>query len=273
MNGAAMQTDVALTIAGRFAAIATVTAVTLAGSRTVAATDSISDYDLYVYTTAEIDPEVRHEIACGFADRLEIDNRFWEPGDEWVDSTTGLHVDLMYRSPEWIEAQLARVLEQHEASVGYSTCFWANVRASRVLFDRDGWFAALQARADVPYPEPLRRAIVAKNWPILRNTHSSYVYQLSSAVVRKDRVSVNHRVAALLASYFDILFAVNRLPHPGEKRLVPYAQRHCMRLPDGMAPQLEAVLTAAGGDAAELLPAVHALLDSLEAVLREEGLV
>jgi len=265
--------DVAAAIAERFAALDSVTAVTLAGSRTVATTDASSDYDLYVYTTAEIDPELRHELALAFADCLEIDNRFWEPGDEWQDSATGLHVDIMYRSPEWIEAQLTRVLEQYEASVGYSTCFWYNVRVSRILFDREGWFGNLQVRADVPYPEELRRAIVAKNWPILRNTFSSYVYQLTSAVARNDRVSINHRIAALLASYFDILCAVNRLPHPGEKRLVQFARRHCTRLPEGMSAQLDAVLTAAGGNGDAVLPSVHALLNGLETLLREDGLV
>lgn len=265
--------DVALAIAERFAALAPVTAVTLAGSRTADTTDASSDYDLYVYATMEIVPEVRRELALAFADRLEIDNRFWEPGDEWQDSTTGLHVDIMYRSPEWIEAQLTRVLEQHEASVGYSTCFWYNVRVSRILFDREGWFRSLQERVDVSYPEGLRRAIVAKNWPILRDTHSSYVYQLGSAVARNDRVSINHRTAALLASYFDILCAVNRLPHPGEKRLAQFVQRYCTKLPEEMAVQLDAVLTAAGGDGGAVLASVHALLDGLEALLRREDLV
>ncbi|MBN1919845.1 MAG: DUF4037 domain-containing protein [Anaerolineae bacterium] len=247
-------------------------AVTLAGSRTAELTDASSDYDLYVYSTAEIVPAVRRELALNFADRLEIDNRFWEPGDEWQDSVTGLHVDIMYRLPEWIEAQLTRVLEHHEASVGYSTCFWYNVRVSRILFDREGWFRNLQVRAEAPYPEILRRAIVAKNWPILRNTHSSYVYQLTSAVARNDRVSINHRIAALLASYFDILCAVNRLPHPGEKRLVQFVQRHCTKLPEEMSAQLDAVLTAAGGDGGAVLASVHALLDGLEALLHKEGL-
>lgn len=264
--------DLAAAIADRFAALPSVMAVTLAGSRAAVA-DPHSDYDLYIYTLSEIDLAARRDIGLAFADCLELDNRFWEPGDEWRDSTTGLHVDIMYRSPAWIEAQLVRVLEQHQPSVGYSTCFWHNVRACRILFDRAGWFAALQARAAIPYPEPLRRAIVAHNWPILRQTHSSYVYQLTSAIARGDRVSINHRVAALLASYFDILFAVNRLPHPGEKRLAAFAAQHCSHLPEGCLAQLDAVLTAAGGDGSAVLPAVHALLDGLESLLRAESLV
>ena len=54
-------------------------------------------------------------------------------------------------------------------------------------------------------------------------------------MARGDLVSLNYRVAALLASTFDILFALNRLPHPGEKRLLAFATQHCPLRPAGMA--------------------------------------
>ena len=47
---------------------------------------------------------------------------------------------------------------------------------------------------------------------------------------------------ALVASYFDILFAFNRMSHPGEKRLIEQAARLCPRLPRNMAAQMESVL-------------------------------
>ena len=262
------------TIAARFGALPGVAAVALGGSRTGGEADARSDVDLYVYATAEIPLGARAEIAGPGASRLVLDHRFWEPGDTWVDTASGIEVDVMYRTPVWIEDELERVLARHEASVGYSTALWHNALASVPLHDPEGWFAGLQARANRPYPEPLRRAIVAKNHPILRDVSFSYLRQIELAVARGDSVSVQHRLAALLASYFDVLFAINRLPHPGEKRLVQHAQARCALVPPGMARRLDDVLTlapAAPKAAGLLVPAIRRLLDGLDALLAEEG--
>jgi hypothetical protein len=180
----------------------------------------------------------------------------------------------MYRSPAWIEAQLDRVLLRHQASVGYSTCLVHNVLHSQPLYDRDGWFAGLQAKAAQPYPEPLRRAIVAKNHPVLRSTLSSYVHQIALALAREDHVSVNHRISALLASYFDILFAVNRLPHPGEKRLVAYVSANCAQRPPHFQTQVnELLLAVAPAGRTDVFDKVNDLLDGLDDLLVAEGLI
>ena len=221
---------VAEQLARKFASLPQVEAVALAGSRTTDFPDSDSDVDLYIYVTEDIPLEARREIARG-AERAEIGNTTWEPGDEWVDGETGTRVDVMYRHVGWIEEQLDRVLVRHEASVGYSTCFWYNVLHSKPLFDHTGWFAAVQWSAQVKYPEELKQNIIGKNLRLLRSTQSSYLHQIELALKRNDPVSVNHRVAALLASYFDVLFAVNELPHPGEKRLLQYAAKCTKRPP------------------------------------------
>lgn len=260
-------------IAAAYAALPQVVAVALAGSQTTGSADPDSDLDIYVYLHADLPVSVRAAVAAARAVRAEVDNQFWEPGDEWIEVATGRAIDVMFRSTAWIEAQIERVLHRHEASVGYSTCFWHNLASSQALFDRDGWFYALQQRAARPYPEPLRRAIIAKNHPILRRTISSYAHQLERAFGRGDLVSVNHRIAALLASYFDILFAVNRLPHPGEKRLVALAQERCTRLPPAMPAQMAALLAAANTGAPATLAGVHALLDGLDRLLVAEGLL
>ena len=261
-------------IAGHFAGLPYVQAVVLSGSRTSRVDDGHSDFDIYVYTQQVVPPAWRMELARPHGSHIAIDNHYWEAGDDWIDTRTGREVDIMYRSPEWIEEQLDRVLVHCEASTGYSTCFWYNVLNSQILYDRAGWFGTLQERVNQPYPEALRRAIVAKNHPILRKTNSSYMQQLELAVERRDLVSINHRVAALLASTFDLLFAVNGQPHPGEKRLIAYAEKLCPKRPPGLAQQIEAVIVASAlPGQPELLTCANTLLDSLDALLLAEGLI
>jgi predicted nucleotidyltransferase len=247
-------------LARRFAELPFVKAVVLAGSRGGGTSDPESDFDIYVYASAEVPAEFRRVL---LGDGAEIDNRFWEPGDEASDLAAGLKLDIMYRSPEWIEDQLDRVLVRHEASIGYTTCFWFNVLHSESLFDRGGWFEQLRDRAHVAYPDELRRAVIAKNWPILRRNQSSYRRQIELALQRGDEVSVQHRVTALLASFFDVWFALEREPHPGEKRLLT-------QLPEQWASLVRGVLNAEGS---MLLKNIDGLMDPLDARLREEGLL
>jgi hypothetical protein len=231
----------ATAIADKFGALPEVVAVALAGSRTSGASNDGSDYDFYVYVQQEIPVEIREKIAREFSDRIEINNQFWEPGDEWIDASSGCGVDVMYRTPQWIEQQIDRVLVHHQASVGYTTCFWWNVLTSAPLYDEKGWFKQLQEKANQPYPEPLKKAIIAKNYPILRRTISSYTHQLELAIHRHDWVSIIHRTAALFASYFDIVFAINSVPHPGEKRLVEWVNKLCSKVPEGMEEQIQGI--------------------------------
>jgi predicted nucleotidyltransferase len=261
-------------VAAAFANLPGVVAVALAGSGVTEATDEQSDIDLYVYAGAPIAMADRIAIATSFATRVEVGNDFWEPGDEWIDTQTGRHVDVMYRTPDWIEEQLERVLVRHEASLGYSTCFWHNVLHSTPLFDRSGWYHELQTTAARPYPQELRRAIIARNHPILRQTFSSYLAQIERAVRRGDSLSIQHRVTALLASYFDVLFALNELPHPGEKRLLQFATTRCTKTPPDMETQINALLEIAARPATPaVVTHLGALLVGLDELLANEGLV
>jgi predicted nucleotidyltransferase len=266
-----MASGVAEEVAGRVAAACAaldgVVAVALGGSRATGAAGEGSDVDLYVYADAE-PPLAARAAVVGRSPRAELGNRAFEPGDEWLDAATGVHVDVMFRTPRGIEEELDRVLVRHEPRTGYSTALWHGVRTSRALVDPTGWYASLKARAAAPYPEPLARAVVARNLPLLRRGLSSYVRQLEKAVQRGDAVSVNHRSAAFLASAFDVLFAVNRETHPGEKRLVELAVARCPRRP----PRLEAdvaALLAAGP--AEVVARADALAASIEDLAAAEG--
>jgi hypothetical protein len=256
----------------QFGQLPQVEAVALGGSRASEVSDARSDIDLYVYHREPISVEFRRQIASP-ARHAEIGNEFWEPGDEWIDAETGISVDVMFRQVRWIEDRLDSVLKRHVAAIGYSTCFCYNVLHSQVLFDRTGWFAELQKTAEQPYPLELKRAIIAKNYPILRRNMSSYVHQIELAIERKDFFSVHHRTTALLASYFDILFALNEQLHPGEKRLVQRALQTCQKLPENFPQSVDELLALLPRRDQQILGRVSALLDGLEALLKQEELL
>ena len=265
--------NLARRVAGLFAELPQVEAVALSGSLGGNLVDVTSDIDLYVYTQADIPLDVRETIVelSGGATRANVGLNFWGPGDEWFEAASGIEVDIIYFDARWVEDQVRRVMQAHQPSLGYSTCFAFTVNHSQVFFDPQDWFAGLQAISRQPYPEPLWENIIRHNHPVLRKIIPSYFFQLEKAVKRGDLVSVNHRLAGLLASYFDILFALNRQLHPGEKRLVQRAVANCMQLPANMETEIATVLKASALAEAEFLEQVNALLDHLDALLWKEG--
>lgn len=264
--------DLARRIADLFSTFPAVEAIALAGSQAAGAVDRDSDIDLYVYTTSVIPLGARiAAVETLGATRSDLNLQFWDLGDEWYDAETGIEVDVIYWDTSWIEGQLDRVLVQHQASTGYSTCFWHTIRNSCILYDRHNWLHRLKESCLMPFPEPLRHEIIAKNHPVLRRVIPSYLHQIEKAIRRGDAVSVNHRVAALLASYFDVLFALNRLPHPGEKQLLKTASERCAKVPKDMIHQVECVLGAVSGADQRLVARIEELLDGLDRLLLEEG--
>jgi len=269
------QTPLALAcqLASLFADLPQVEAVALGGSQVGDSPDAMSDIDLYVYTRASIPLAARQSIVdqSGGASQANLGLTFWGPGDEWFNAQSGIEVDLVYFDTRWMEDQINQVLHDHQASLGYSTCFWYTIQHAQVLHDPGGWFQSLQEQCQGSYPEALRHNIIAFNHPVLRNIIPSYTYQITKAIKRRDRVSINHRLASLLASYFDVIFAINRTPHPGEKRLVSTALAHCEKLPVDMAPDIAAVLQAAANPDPNLIALLTRLLDRLDQLLLEEG--
>lgn len=200
------------------AALPAVECVMLGGSRANGRCDAGSDYDIYVYLSTPLPVDMRKTALAPWCGAMEWDNRYWEAEDDG-ELADGSEIELIYRSFDFIAATLDSVLIDHQAGTGYTTCFWANVGESRILFDRTGRGSALRERCRIPYPEALKHAIVRKNYPLLWQARPAYGRQIAKALARGDAVSVNHRIAALLASWFDIVFAVNEKPFPGEKRL------------------------------------------------------
>jgi Domain of unknown function (DUF4037) len=267
--------ELAKQVADHFASLQQVEAVALGGSlgSGPGTSDRDSDLDLYVYSRADIPLDARSSIVeqTGGATQANLNLNYWGQGDEWLNAATGIEIDIVYVDASWMEGQITRVVEEHQANLGYTTCFWHTIRHSFVFSDPRGWFGKLHQKCEVPYPETLRRNIVAFNRPVLRGIIPSYANQISKAVKRQDLVSINHRLAALFASYFDVLFALNRQLHPGEKRLVEFALNNCGFLPENMETDIASTLLMASADVSRLPDCLSRLLDNLDRLLADEG--
>lgn len=240
-----------------------VVAIALGGSRASQQADNTSDYDVYVFMTSPVSHETRRNFALQFDPNPEIGNSWWGDEDAW--QAESVDYDVSFWDAKTFEDNLHRIIERHQPSLGYSTSFWFTVRNALPLFDRNGWLAWLKTLAETPYPDELRNAIITLNAPVLRTAHASYRHQIEIAVERDDPVSVNHRVAALLASVFDILFALNRTLHPGEKRQLAWLASLGDAVPATVEHDIRELLVAAGHPAlVHVMSAVDALCDDIE---------
>lgn len=116
---------------------------------------------------------------------------------------------------------------------------WHNLRTCKVIYDKDGRLEKTKKRFDVSYPEQLRKSIIDRNMKLLHGTMPSYDGQIAKAVKRGDIVSINHRTTAFMESYFDVIFALNELTHPGEKRQIELCNKWCNILPNNFEENLE----------------------------------
>lgn len=243
-----------------------VEAMALGGSRSGAHYDEKSDYDLYVYVTDPIPEEIRRPILEECCSYLEIGNHFWEYEDNCT-LKNGIDIDILWRDLDEFAAGVANVVEGFQASNCYTTCMWHNLRTCKILFDRDGRLTAAKKRFDVPYPEELKRNIIGRSMKLLRGTMPAFDGQITKAVRRGDRVSVNHRVTEFLASYFDVLFALNGQTHPGEKRLIQLSKACCSLLPVDFEENLNSLFDHMGSEIREVPGDVARIVEELEKLL------
>lgn len=253
-----------------FAGLAEVEAIALGGSRAGADYDERSDYDLYIYCTSTPDKIVRTQILEKYCKYMEVENTFWELEDDCT-LNNGIDIDILYRNIADFSQMLHSVVEEYTAYNGYTTCMWHNLLHSRILYDRNGMLSRLRSRYEVPYPDELRRSIIHKNLRLLTGNLPSYDLQIKKAVSRKDMVSINHRTAAFLESYFDIIFALNKMTHPGEKRMVQYAKRYAKILPADFEDNLNELLQNLFVDSERAVQTLGKMIAELKNVIKTEA--
>lgn len=207
-----------------------VEAIALGGSRATGRNDETSDYDVYIYVNKPIEENVRRNILSQFCKYMEISNTFWELEDD-VTLKDNIDMDIIYRNFDDFKNIIESVVEHHVAYNGYTTCMWHNLITSKIVFDKTGRLTKLKERYSISYPKQLKENIIRKNLSLLSGMLPSFDKQIKKAEDRNDLVSVNHRVTEFLASYFDIIFALNEMTHPGEKRMQSICSSECKILP------------------------------------------
>lgn len=250
-----------------FAELSEVEAIVLGGSRAGVNYDEKSDYDLYIYCKGIPHESVRKSILEKCCQYMEIGNDFWELEDDCT-LKDGTDIDILYRNIKDFSQTIRSVVEEHTAYNGYTTCMWHNLLHSKILYDKNGELESLQNKYRVPYPDQLRNNIICKNLRLLTGNLPSYDIQIKKALARKDMISINHRTAAFLESYFDIIFALNKLTHPGEKRMVSYAKEQAENLPANFEENLDKLFENLFTDSDMALQVLQEMINELEKIIK-----
>lgn len=220
-----------------------VQAIAVGGSSAAQTCDKNSDIDVYVFVTQDIPVAKRKEIIQKCSTNFEVGGEYFGSGDEFLVDDLNVQLDLMYWNVDWFNSVIENVWEKHYPSNGYTTCFLYTLKNFQILYDKNGWLNNLKQKINTPYPQTLKRNIIERNMNLLKDKpFASYYEQIEKAFKRGDIVSVNHRISAFLASYFDIIFARNELLHPGEKRLVKFAKDNCKILPADFEPNVKTLI-------------------------------
>jgi hypothetical protein len=250
-------------IANAFGAIEGVEAVAWCGSSALGTADIYSDFDLYVYTRALVPVAARETVIARRAAEYQLANTFWELEDEWIESG-GRRFNSMHRDCGYSTDEIEERLDRHVAQLGYTTAYCFSIANGLILYDPRDWLGAVQIRLQEAFPEQLTRSIIAKNRPVLGGgMQSCYLVQLKAAIARGDLISLTHRIAVWIASYTDILFAVNGRYHPGEKRLLTYMS-DLPSLPEAALDDIPKLCTLAGSLSASIVEHISLMLKRLD---------
>ncbi len=252
-------------IINEYKAFSQVRAIAFGGSGAAKTYDKMSDIDTYVFVEHDIPVSERENIVKKYSTKYEVGGEYFGSGDEFFADKLGQQLDVMFWNTEWFENTIKNVWEKHYPSNGYTTCFLYTLKNFDIKYDPKGWLKNLQSKIDSPYPKELQDNIIKRNMMLMKDKpFASYYEQIEKAVKRNDENSVNHRVSAFMASYFDVLFAKNELLHPGEKRLVNFALKNCGILPGGFEENISKLYDAQSAKKLEIL---GVMVESLRKIL------
>lgn len=226
-----------------------VRAIAVGGSSSANTSDKMSDIDIYVFVEHDIPVPERENLVKKYSSKYETGGEYFGSGDEYFVDKLEKQLDVMFWNTDWFESVIKNVWEKYYPSNGYTTCFLYTLKNFDIKYDNEGWLKNLQEKLNSPYPKELRENIIQRNMMLMKDKpFASYYEQIEKAVERGDENSINHRISAYMASYFDVIFAKNELLHPGEKRLVQYAKKNCSILPEGFEENIKSLFNGTNSD-------------------------
>lgn len=241
-----------------------VVAIAIGGSGANKTSDVLSDIDLYVFVEKDIPISCRNELVKGYSSKFEVGEEYFGSGDEFFVDKLNQQLDVMYWNKGWFSQVVENVWQKHYPSSGYTTAFLFTLNNFQIIYDKDNWLINLQKSIKTEYPQELKENIIKRNMMLIKEKpFASYYEQINKAIKRNDFVSINHRIAVFLASYFDIIFAVNELFHPGEKRLIQYAKNNCNILPKDFEENINQLLISSKDNTIFILDNIYTNLKDI----------
>lgn len=113
----------------------------------------------------------------------------------------------------------------------------------------------------------VRRKILEKYCSYMEMGNHYWEYEDNCTLNNGTDIDILHRTTAFLESYFDIIFALNRLTHPGEKRLVELCKKNCVILPERFEENLNQLFDDMGQNADNVNADIRIIVDELEKIL------
>jgi hypothetical protein len=197
---------------------------------------------------------------------MEIGNTYWELEDNCI-LLSDVYIDIIYRKIDEFEQTITDVVEKGISRNGYTTCLWHNLMTCNVVFDRYNNLNKLKERFNVPYPKPLKENIIKNNMSLLNDSITSYSRQIEKSVNRQDVVNIGNRITAFMDSYFDIIFALNEIKHPGEKRMMEICQEQCKILPNRFDENIRELFYCISNESNGINKIIKSIINELKLVI------
>lgn len=255
-------------IAEAIGTIPGVIAVSLGGSVGSGLADADSDLDFHVFWADPLaSPAERTAHLATIADAGSLIVR---PGtaswalEDWF-AVDGRLVELIYVAWRDVEADVARAYAEGLSDEEFTTARLHNYAHGHALHDPSGALRAVQERLRHSYPEATRALLLNREPDRL----ATALKHLRTAQARRDLLFAQHRRYTLQSIFFNLLFALNRRYHPGEKRLLTHAQS-CPLKPADCAARWE-YLALLPVDAMDVVALGGELVAELCALARQEG--